>query len=136
MGLVIAGPAAFAVLGTLPEGQSSGVVIVRSPQGKLGTNKDADMSPFEAARRLLSGETSQMSLMNRTELVFQDMDLVPLLIQVRPATRPLLGWKRQPTHSLSPFLRLACLFSRSCRRFCARCGWSCSLLLHLQTGQL
>lgn len=49
----------------------------------MGTSKDADMSPFEAGRRLLSSETARMSLMDRTELVFQDMDLVPLLIQVR-----------------------------------------------------
>ncbi len=51
-------------------------------QTKMGTSKDADMSPFEAGRRLLSSETARMSLMDRTELVFQDMDLVPLLIQV------------------------------------------------------
>lgn len=49
----------------------------------MGSSKDADMSPFEAGRRLLSSETSRMSLMDRTELVFQDMDLVPLLVQVR-----------------------------------------------------
>lgn len=48
----------------------------------MGTSKDADMSPFEAGRRLLSAETTRMSLLDRTELVFQDMDLVPLLIQV------------------------------------------------------
>lgn len=48
----------------------------------MGTSKDADMSPFEAGRRLLSHETARMSLMDRTELVFQDMDIVPLLIQV------------------------------------------------------
>lgn len=41
------------------------------------------MSPFEAARKLLSTETTRWSLMDRTELVFQDMDLVPLLVQVR-----------------------------------------------------
>lgn len=40
------------------------------------------MSPFEAARKLLSTETTRMSLMDRAELVFQDLDLVPLLIQV------------------------------------------------------
>jgi hypothetical protein len=51
-------------------------------QSKMGTSKDADMSPFEAGRRLLSMETTRMSLLDRTELVFQDMDLVPLLIQV------------------------------------------------------
>ena len=50
----------------------------------MGTSKDADMSPFVAAAKLLSMETTRMSLMDRTELVFQDMDLVPLLIQVAP----------------------------------------------------
>ena len=50
----------------------------------MGTSKDADMSPFMAASKLLSMETTRMSLIDRTELVFQDMDLVPLLIQVAP----------------------------------------------------
>lgn len=50
-------------------------------EGK-GAAKDFDMSPFEAARKLLSGETERMSMSDRLELVFQDMDLVPLLIQV------------------------------------------------------
>lgn len=40
------------------------------------------MSPFEAARRLLSGETEGLSLGDQLELVFQDADLVPLLVQV------------------------------------------------------
>ena len=52
-------------------------------QGRFGTSKDADMSPFEAARRLLSPETARMSLIDKAELVFQDIDLVPLLIQAR-----------------------------------------------------
>ena len=56
-------------------------------QAKMGTSKDADMSPFEAGRRLLSSETARMSLLDRTELVFQDMDLVPLLIQVDSCRR-------------------------------------------------
>ena len=54
----------------------------------MGNSKDADMSPFEAGRRLLSSETSRMSLMDRTELVFQDMDLVPLLVQVCMESTP------------------------------------------------
>ena len=51
-------------------------------QSKMGTSKDADMSPFEAARKLLSTETARASLSERMDLVFQDLDLVPLLIQV------------------------------------------------------
>ena len=58
--------------------------VPASLQGKMGTSKDADMSPFVAAAKLLSMETTRMSLIDRTELVFQDMDLVPLLIQVAP----------------------------------------------------
>ncbi len=53
-------------------------------QESKGAAKDFDMSPFEAARKLLSGETERMSMSDRLELVFQDMDLVPLLIQVSP----------------------------------------------------
>lgn len=52
--------------------------------GKLGTAKDADMSPFEAGRKLLSMESARLSLGDRIDLVFQDADLVPLLIQVGP----------------------------------------------------
>lgn len=51
-------------------------------QGKMGGGKDADMSPFEAGRKLLSLESEKMSLNDRIDLVFQDADLVPLLIQV------------------------------------------------------
>ncbi len=40
------------------------------------------MSPFEAARKLLSMEMTRMSLGDRSDLVFQDADLVPLLLQV------------------------------------------------------
>ena len=39
------------------------------------------MSPFEAARKLLDGDLARLSLGDKAELVFQDMDLVPLLIQ-------------------------------------------------------
>jgi replication factor C subunit 1 len=50
-------------------------------KGKLGTSKDADMSPFECARRLLDGSSSRSNIGERLEMVFQDADLVPLLIQ-------------------------------------------------------
>ncbi len=41
------------------------------------------MSPFEAARKLLSPDCDSLSLGDQLDLVFQDMDLVPLLVQVR-----------------------------------------------------
>jgi hypothetical protein len=34
-------------------------------QGKLGTSKDADMSPFECARKLLDGSCTRMSITER-----------------------------------------------------------------------
>ena len=40
------------------------------------------MSPFEAARKLLSLDSRDLHLGQRADLVFQDSDLVPLLIQV------------------------------------------------------
>ena len=49
--------------------------------GGLGTSKDLEMSPFEAARRLLSFEGEGLSLSDQIDLVFQDADLVPLLVQ-------------------------------------------------------
>ena len=39
------------------------------------------MSPFECARKLLDGSQAALSLGSKMDLVFQDMDLVPLLIQ-------------------------------------------------------
>jgi hypothetical protein len=48
----------------------------------MGTTKDADMSPFEAARRLLGPESKALSIGDRMDMVYQDADLVPLLIQV------------------------------------------------------
>lgn len=63
-------------------------------QSKMATNKDADMSPFEAARKLLSSESSRTSLGDRVDLVFQDMDLVPLLIQV--LDRACTAWYHMP----------------------------------------
>ncbi len=39
------------------------------------------MSPFECARKLLDGSQAALSLSQKMDLVFQDMDLVPLLIQ-------------------------------------------------------
>ena len=50
-------------------------------QGKLGTSKDADMSPFDAARKLLESSSMHLSMSSRTDLVFQDDSLVPLLVQ-------------------------------------------------------
>lgn len=50
--------------------------------GGAGTAKDLEMSPFEAARRLLDSDAcSGLSLADQIELVFQDADLVPLLVQ-------------------------------------------------------
>ena len=45
--------------------------------------KDAEMSPFAAANELLTAERAAQlpPLSQRMELVFQDMDLVPLLVQ-------------------------------------------------------
>ena len=51
-------------------------------QARAGSGKDADMSPFEAARKLLSLDSRDLHLGQRADLVFQDSDLVPLLIQV------------------------------------------------------
>ena len=41
------------------------------------------MSPFEAARKLLTVDSARLSMGDRIDLVFQDADLVPLLIQVQ-----------------------------------------------------
>ena len=60
-----------------PEGKCGAV------QGKMGLSKDADMSPFEAGRKLLSLDSQKLTLNDRIDLVFQDADLVPLLVQVR-----------------------------------------------------
>lgn len=50
--------------------------------GGHGTAKDMEMSPFEAARRLLDSDAcSGLSLADQIDLVFQDSDLVPLLVQ-------------------------------------------------------
>ena len=51
-------------------------------QVRAASVKDMDKSPFDCARRLLSGESAQWSMMDRMDAVFQDLDLVPLLIQV------------------------------------------------------
>lgn len=50
-------------------------------QSKMGSGKDFEMSPFEAARKLLSMEAQHLNLGAQCDLIFQDMDLVPLLIQ-------------------------------------------------------
>lgn len=49
--------------------------------GGDATAKDLEMSPFEAAKQLLDSEGSRLSLSDQIDLVFQDADLVPLLIQ-------------------------------------------------------
>jgi replication factor C subunit 1 len=49
--------------------------------GGAATAKDTEMSPFEAARRLLDSEACSLSLSDQMDLVFQDADLVPLLVQ-------------------------------------------------------
>lgn len=51
-------------------------------QVKAGAQKDMDKSPFDCARKLLSIESSALSMSDRLDCVFQDMDLVPLLVQV------------------------------------------------------
>lgn len=51
-------------------------------QVKAGAQKDMDKSPFDCARKLLSIESSGLSMGDRLDCVFQDMDLVPLLVQV------------------------------------------------------
>ena len=48
----------------------------------MSLSKDADMSPFEAGRKLLALDSGKLSLNDRIDLVFQDADLVPLLVQV------------------------------------------------------
>jgi replication factor C subunit 1 len=52
-------------------------------QVKASASKDMDKSPFECARKLLSPESAQWSMMDRMDAVFQDLDFVPLLIQVQ-----------------------------------------------------
>ena len=42
------------------------------------------MSPFESCRRLLEASSRTLHLGERIDLVFQDADLVPLLVHVRP----------------------------------------------------
>lgn len=55
-------------------------------QVKASASKDMDKSPFDCARRLLSTESAHWSMMDRMDAVFQDLDLVPLLIQVQHLT--------------------------------------------------
>ncbi len=43
---------------------------------KNKVSKDADMSPFESARRLLDSASVNLSIGERMDLVFQDADLV------------------------------------------------------------
>eukprot|EP00899_Mesostigma_viride_P017099 jgi/Mesvir1/25390/Mv01429-RA.1 len=46
-----------------------------------GGGKDADVSPFSAADTLLGPQSRNLSLNDRIDLVFHDMDLVPMLVQ-------------------------------------------------------
>ncbi|KAL3132947.1 hypothetical protein ABBQ38_006860 [Trebouxia sp. C0009 RCD-2024] len=60
---------------------SSKALTYDEVKSKMGSGKDFEMSPFEAARKLLSMEAQHLSLGSQSDLIFQDMDLVPLLIQ-------------------------------------------------------
>ncbi|CAK0781580.1 hypothetical protein CVIRNUC_005412 [Coccomyxa viridis] len=57
------------------------VLAYDDAKGKMSLSKDADMSPFEAGRKLLALDSSKLTLNDRIDLVFQDADLVPLLVQ-------------------------------------------------------
>jgi len=50
-------------------------------KAQKSAGKDTIMSPFDAARNLLSTEAGKFSVSERLEMVFQDADLVPLLVQ-------------------------------------------------------
>ena len=50
-------------------------------KAQKSAGKDTIMSPFDAARNLLSTEAGKYSISERLEMVFQDADLVPLLVQ-------------------------------------------------------
>jgi hypothetical protein len=75
---------------------------------KASATKDMDKSPFECARALLSSDSAPWSMADRMDAVFQDMDLVPLLVQVRcllahPHVRMgacLAAWRTGPALSL------------------------------------
>lgn len=63
---------------------------------KSSATKDMDKSPFECARQLLSVESASWSMSDRMDAVFQDMDLVPLLVQVGPClSAPFLAMRLQ-----------------------------------------
>jgi len=71
----------------------------------MGTSKDFEMSPFEAARKLLSMEAQHLSLGTQSDLVFQDMDLVPLLIQENYLNhRPVVATNDQMRMQVRPCL--------------------------------
>ena len=85
-------------------------------QGRLGGTKDADMSPFESGRRLLDPASKQLSLDDRLNLVFQDADLVPLLVQARrwPAFHNLLKSKACAFASLYRLLNVCSSLAAAC----------------------
>jgi len=51
--------------------------------GRFGTHKDATMTPFDAARLLADQSGKHLSLNARLDAAFVDLDMVPLLVQVR-----------------------------------------------------
>lgn len=74
-------------------------------QSKMGATKDFEMSPFEAARKLLSLEAQHLSLGQQSDLIFQDMDLVPLLIQENYLNhRPIISQSDASRLQVWPFL--------------------------------
>lgn len=48
--------------------------------GSKGMSKDMDMSPFTCTTKLFGFESSNLSINERSELAFADLDLIPLLI--------------------------------------------------------
>jgi hypothetical protein len=86
---------------------------------KAAATKDMDRSPFDCARRLLSTESAHWTMMDKLNAVFQDMDLVPLLVQVRDAN--VMATNRERRQSLvcvdviaTPF-RVRHMFASCCR---------------------
>ena len=77
-------------------------------QGKSGAAKDSDKSPFACASTLLGYESRDKSLSDRMDLVFQDPDLVPLLVHVRISFCKVqtAGYPKGSVLALQPF---ACL---------------------------
>ena len=89
------------------------------------------MSPFDAARKLLETSSMHLSMSSRTDLVFQDDSLVPLLVQENylnhrpaPATDDRTRLKVRSGQALKPpmlLCRQACPVSKTPRMW-ACCG--------------